>query len=171
LNEIIKGINMNFDMSIEDIRKPLPGFSEEQATLKTRLAENAWNNKDPLKIATAYSLDSRWRNRDTFIAGREEIVIFLIAKWQKEQDYRLIKELWAHEGNRIAVRFVYEWHDAKGNWFRSHGNENWQFNNQGLMTHRHASINDQAISHADRKFLWPTGKRPEDHPGLTALGL
>ncbi|MFT6897763.1 MAG: nuclear transport factor 2 (NTF2) superfamily protein [Paraglaciecola sp.] len=162
---------MNFDIGIEDIRKPVPDFSREEAIIKARLAEDAWNNQDPLKIATAYSLDSCWRNRDTFIVGREEIIAFLTAKWQKEQDYRLIKELWAHDGNRIAVRFVYEWHDAKGNWFRSHGNENWQFNDKGLMTERHASINDQAIKGAERKFIWPTGKRPDGHPGLTALGL
>jgi uncharacterized protein len=162
---------MNFDISIEDIRQPLPDFNHANAVLKTRLAEDAWNNKDPAKIATAYSLDSRWRNRDTFIVGRAEIVAFLSAKWQKEQDYRLIKELWAYAGNRIAVRFVYEWHDDKGNWFRSHGNENWQFNDKGLMTERHASINDQAINEFERKFRWPSGRRPDDHPGLTELGL
>ena len=162
---------MNFDISIEDIRKPLPDFSREEAIVKARLAEDAWNNQDPVKIATAYSLDSRWRNRDTFLVGRDEIVAFLTSKWKKEQDYRLIKELWTHEGNRIAVRFVYEWHDDKGNWFRSHGNENWQFNHKGLMTERHASINDEAISEAERKFLWPLGRRPDDHPGLTELGL
>ncbi|ABM04386.1 hypothetical protein DUF1348 [Psychromonas ingrahamii 37] len=162
---------MNFDINIEDIRKPLPIFSKEEAILKARLAEDAWNNQDPTKIATAYSLDSRWRNRDSFLVGRAEIVVFLTAKWKKEQDYRLIKELWAYEGNRIAVRFVYEWHDDKGNWFRSHGNENWQFNDQGLMTERHASINDQAISEVERKFRWPAGRRPDNHPGLTELGL
>jgi uncharacterized protein len=162
---------MNFDINIEDIRKPLPIFSKEEAIIKVRLAEDAWNNQHPAKIATAYSLDSRWRNRDTFITGRAEIVTFLTAKWQKERDYRLIKELWTFEGNRIAVRFVYEWHDAHGSWFRSHGNENWQFNDQGLMTERHASINDQAISEAERKFRWPLGRRPDDHPGLTAMGL
>jgi uncharacterized protein len=162
---------MNFDITIEDVRQPLPSFNQETAIIKTRLAEDAWNNKDPAKIATAYSLDSQWRNRDSFIVGREQIVAFLTAKWQKELDYRLIKELWAQAENRIAVRFVYEWHDIKGNWFRSHGNENWQFNDQGLMTQRHASINDVSIDQSERKFLWPTGRRPDDHPGLTQLGL
>lgn len=162
---------MNFDINIEDTRSPLPPFTREGALQKVRMAENAWNNKDPHKVATAYTLDSRWRNRDVFLNGRSEIVRFLSAKWQKENDYRLIKELWVHADNRIAVRFVYEWHDANGNWFRSHGNENWQFTEQGLMAQRHASINDVAISEAQRKFHWPSGPRPEGHPGLTELGL
>jgi nuclear transport factor 2 (NTF2) superfamily protein len=153
------------------MRKPLPDFSYEEALLKIRLAEDAWNNKDPKKIATAYSLDSKWRNRDSFVQGRDEIVEFLSSKWKKENDYRLIKELWAYQGNRIAVRYVYEWHDAQGNWFRSHGNENWEFNEKGLMTERHASINDVAIQEADRKFNWPSGRRPDDHPSLSELGL
>jgi len=162
---------MDFNIAIEDVRKPLPEFSYEEALLKIRLAEDAWNNKDPKKIATAYSLDSKWRNRDSFIQGRDEIVTFLTAKWQKELDYRLIKELWAYQGKRIAVRYVYEWHDAQGNWFRSHGNENWEFNEKGLMTERHASINDIAIEEVDRKFHWPQGRRPDEHPGLSELGL
>ena len=162
---------MDFNIEIEDVRQPLPDFSYDEALLKVRLAEDAWNNKDPKKIATAYSLDSLWRNRDTFLQGRDEIVAFLSAKWQKENDYRLIKELWAHNGSRIAVRFVYEWHDAAGNWFRSHGNENWDFNENGLMTERHASINDVAISEANRKFHWLSGRRPDDHPSLSELGL
>jgi nuclear transport factor 2 (NTF2) superfamily protein len=162
---------MDFNIEIEDVRKPQPDFSHDEALLKIRLAEDAWNNKDPKKIATAYSLDSKWRNRDTFVQGRDEIVEFLSSKWQKENDYRLIKELWAYQGNRIAVRYVYEWHNAQGNWFRSHGNENWEFNDKGLMTERHASINDVAINEADRKFHWPLGRRPDDHPGLNELGL
>lgn len=162
---------MNFDITVEDTRLPLPSFSLEEAKQKVRLAENAWNNKDPHKVATAYTLASRWRNRDCFLNGREEIVRFLTAKWQKEVDYRLIKELWAHDGNRIAVRFVYEWQDTIGNWFRSHGNENWQFDDKGLMAQRHASINDVGITEAERKFRWPAGPRPEGHLGLTELGL
>ncbi|MGK0293365.1 MAG: nuclear transport factor 2 (NTF2) superfamily protein [Porticoccaceae bacterium] len=162
---------MNFNIEVEDVRKPLPDFSYEEAVLKIRLAEDAWNNQDPKKIATAYSLDSKWRNRDTFTQGRKGIVELLSAKWRKEVEYRLIKELWAHSGNRIAVRYVYEWHDAEGNWSRSHGNENWKFNEKGLMTERHASINDVAIEDSERKFYWPLGRRPDDHPGLSELGL
>ena len=162
---------MDFNLEIEDTRHPLPEFTHETATQKVRLAEDAWNNKNPAKVATAYTLDSRWRNRDTFLNGRQEIITFLSNKWQKENDYRLIKELWACEGNRIAVRFVYEWHDDNGNWFRSHGNENWLFNDKGLMAQRHASINDIPIKETDRKFRWPSGRRPDDHPGLTELGL
>ncbi len=162
---------MNFDLKIEDTRQPLPPFTEQSAIKKIRAAEDAWNVKNPEKIATAYSLDSRWRNRDTFIQGRDEIIKFLIAKWKKELDYRLIKELWAFTDNRIAVRYVYEWHNSEGQWFRSHGNENWQFNEKGLMAQRHASINDVAIEESERKFLWPAGKRPEDHPGLSELDL
>lgn len=162
---------MNFDITNEDIRKPLPDFSYEDALLKIRLAEDGWNSRDPEKVATAYSLDSRWRNRDTFFQGREAIADFLHAKWTREQEYRLIKELWAYRGNRIAVRYVYEWHDDQGNWFRSHGNENWQFNEKGLMTERHASINDVSIKDSERKFHWPLGRRPDDHSGLSELGL
>lgn len=162
---------MNLDMTIEDIRKPLPDFSREAAILKIRLAEDAWNNRDPARVATTYSLHSEWRNRDSFIHGREEIIKFLTEKWQKENDYRLIKELWAHAGNRIAVRFVYESKDRHGNWFRSYGNKNWEFNEKGLMTQRHASINDVSISEAERRFHWPFGRRPDDHPGLTESGF
>jgi len=162
---------MDFNIAIEDVRQPLPEFTRETAIRKIRLAEDAWNNKDPMKIATAYTLDSRWRNRDIFLQGRDEIVAFLSAKWRKENDYRLIKELWAYQDDCIAVRYVYEWHDDKGNWFRSHGNENWKFNEKGLMSERHASINDVPISEAERKFHWPSGRRPDDHPGLSELGL
>lgn len=162
---------MNFDLEIEDTRSPLPPFNKETAIKKIRLAENAWNLKSPEKIATAYSLDSRWRNRNMFIHGRAEIIAFLHQKWQRELDYRLIKELWAYNDNRIAVRYVYEWHNSDGQWFRSHGNENWAFDKKGLMTDRHASINDVAISESDRKFFWPLGTRPDDHPGLSEMGL
>lgn len=162
---------MDFNIDIEDIRKPLPDFSYEDALKKIRLAEDGWNSRDPEKVATAYSLDSKWRNRDSFLQGRAEIVSFLTAKWAKEHDYRLIKELWAFHENRIAVRYVYEWRDDAGNWFRSHGNENWEFNEKGLMTERHASINDVAIKESERKFHWPIGRRPDDHPGLSELGL
>lgn len=162
---------MNFDLEIEDTRAPLPPFNKETAIQKIRLAEDAWNLKSPEKIATAYSLYSRWRNRDTFLAGRPAIINFLNTKWQRELDYRLIKELWAYNDNRIAVRYVYEWHDSHGQWFRSHGNENWAFNDLGLMVERHASINDVAISESERKFHWPLGARPIEHPGLTELGL
>jgi nuclear transport factor 2 (NTF2) superfamily protein len=162
---------MNFDLVTEDIRQPLPVFTKESAIKKIRLAEDAWNNKNPEKISTAYSLDSQWRNRDVFVQGRPKIIEFLTGKWEKELEYRLIKELWAQQENNIAVRYVYEWHDKNGNWFRSHGNENWAFNQKGLMTHRHASINDQAIKETDRKFYWPLGPRPKDHPGLSELGL
>lgn len=152
-------------------RPPIPPFSRDEATLKVRMAEDAWNSRDPGRVALAYSLDSRWRNRDRFILGREEIVAFLEEKWRKERDYRLIKEIWAHGDNRIAVRFVYEWHDEHGNWFRSHGNENWGFDQFGLMVARHASINDITITESQRLFRWPPGRRPDDHPGLTQLGL
>jgi uncharacterized protein len=162
---------MNFDLAIEDIRQPLPPFSKESAIKKIRLAEDAWNNKNPEKIATAYSLHSQWRNRDQFVQGRSQIIEFLTGKWERELEYRLIKELWAFHDNRIAVRYVYESHDINGNWFRSHGNENWAFNDKGLMTERHASINDVAIAESERKFHWPLGPRPDDHPGLSELGL
>ena len=162
---------MDFNIKVEDIRKPLPNFSKESAIEKVRLAEDGWNNQDPEKIATAYSLDSVWRNRDTFINGRAEIVDFLTGKWQKEKEYRLIKELWAYSENRIAVRYVYEFQNESGQWFRAHGNENWQFNEKGLMTERHASINDVEITDSERKFHWPLGRRPDDHAGLSELGL
>jgi nuclear transport factor 2 (NTF2) superfamily protein len=162
---------MDLNINVEDIRKPLPNFTKESAIEKVRLAEDGWNNQNPEKIATAYSLDSVWRNRDTFINGREEIVGFLTGKWQKEKEYRLIKELWAYSENRIAVRYVYEYQNESGQWFRAHGNENWQFNEKGLMTERHASINDVKITENERKFLWPLGRRPDDHPELSELGL
>ena len=162
---------MDFNITIEDTRKPLPNFTKESAIEKVRLAEDGWNNQNPEKIATAYSLDSVWRNRDTFINGRQDIVDFLTGKWQKEKEYRLIKELWAYSENRIAVRYVYEYQNESGQWFRAHGNENWQFNEKGLMTERHASINDVAITESERKFHWPLGRRPDDHAELSELGL
>jgi len=152
-------------------RPPLPPFNAETARQKIQAAEDGWNSRDPAKVAQAYTPDSCWRNRSTFINGRAEIEAFLSDKWAKENGYRLIKELWAYTENRIAVRFVYEWHDEDGNWFRSHGNENWQFDENGLMAERHASINDVAISESERKFHWPQGRRPDDHPGLSELGL
>lgn len=152
-------------------RPPLPPFTTETAAQKVRLAENAWNTRDPAAVSLAYTPDSRWRNRDTFLTGREAIVSFLTAKWEREMDYRLVKELWTFGGDRIAVRFAYEWHDAAGQWFRSHGNENWRFDADGLMAERHASINDQKIGEADRLFRWPQGQRPDDHPSLTGMGL
>ena len=152
-------------------RPPLPPFTLESAKQKVRAAEDGWNSRDPVRVSKAYTEDSQWRNRREFLKGREEIVRFLTRKWQKESDYRLIKEIWAFSDNRIAVRFAYEWHDDKGFWFRSYGNENWEFDANGLMARRHASINDLAISEADRKFRWPQGRRPDDHPGLSDLGL
>jgi nuclear transport factor 2 (NTF2) superfamily protein len=152
-------------------RPPLPPFSTETATEKVRLAEDAWNSRDPQRVALGYTLDSRWRNRSEFINGRQEIVAFLGRKWSRELDYRLIKEVWAFADNRIAVRFAYEWHDDSGSWFRSYGNENWEFDQDGLMARRIASINDLPIAETDRKFYWPLGRRPDDHPGLTELGL
>jgi nuclear transport factor 2 (NTF2) superfamily protein len=152
-------------------RPPLPPFTRESAIQKVRLAEDAWNSRDPEKVSLAYSIDSRWRNRAEFIAGRENIIDFLVRKWTRELDYRLIKELWAFEGNRIAVRFAYESHDDSGNWFRSFGNENWEFADDGLMRTRHASINDLPISETDRAFHWPLGRRPDDHKGLSELGF
>jgi hypothetical protein len=149
----------------------IPPFSRETAIQKVRAAENGWNSRDPQRVALAYTVDSRWRNRSEFVNGREEIVAFLTRKWAKELDYRLIKELWAFGGNRIAVRFAYESHDASGQWHRSYGNENWEFDEAGLMKHRHASINDLAIEESERLFQWPLGQRPEDHPGLSDLGL
>ena len=152
-------------------RPPLPPFTAETAAIKVRGAEDAWNRRDPEAVALAYSPDSRWRNRDEFVEGRAEIVAFLQRKWAKELEYRLIKEVWAFTGDRIAVRFAYEWHDAAGQWFRSYGNENWLFDADGTMAVRHASINDLAIPEADRLFHWPQGPRPADHPGLSDLGL
>jgi len=152
-------------------RPPFPPFTRETAIQKARMAENAWNHRDPEKVALAYTEDSRWRNRAEFFQGRAAIVEFLKRKWAKELDYRLIKELWAFHENRIAVRFQYEWHDDSGNWFRAHGNENWEFDERGLMRRREASINDVPIREGDCKFLWPQGPRPEDYPGLTELGL
>src|SRR3984957_1349661 len=152
-------------------RPPLPPFSKESAIQKVRLAEDAWNSRDPEKVSLAYTLDSRWRNRAEFINGREQIVAFLTRKWNRELDYRLIKELWAFTENRIAVRFAYEWHDDSGNWFRSYGNENWEFDPDGVMQWRFASINDLPIKEADRKYRWPLGPRPAGHPGLSDLGL
>ena len=153
------------------IRPPLPPFTKESAIQKVRAAEDAWNSRDPQRVSLAYSEDSRWRNRSEFLNGREEIIEFLSRKWTKELDYRLIKELWSFNENRIAVRFAYEWHDDSGNWFRSYGNENWEFNEQGLMTRRYASINDLLIKEEERKFRWTLGQRPDGHPGLTELGL
>jgi nuclear transport factor 2 (NTF2) superfamily protein len=152
-------------------RPPLPPFTHDTAVQKVRLAEDAWNTRNPEKVAAAYTVDSRWRNRSEFVTGRAEIQDFLARKWAREFDYRLIKELWAFEGNRIAVRFAYESHDAAGNWFRSYGNENWEFDENGLMQRRHASINDLAIPEDDRLYRWPQGRRPDDHPGLSDLGL
>ena len=154
-----------------ETRPPLPPFTRETAIEKVRLAEDGWNTRDAARVALAYSVDTRWRNRAEFPVGRAEAQAFLERKWVRELEYRLIKELWAFTENRIAVRFAYEWRDDAGNWYRSHGNENWQFNEQGLMTNRHASINDQPIKEADRKFFWPLGRRPDDHPGLSDLGL
>ena len=152
-------------------RPPLPPFTKETAIQKVRAAEDGWNGQNPEKIALAYTADSIWRNRADFPKGRAEIIDFLTRKWQREHDYRLIKELWAYTGNRIAVRFAYEWRNEAGEWFRSYGNENWEFDENGLMKFRFASINDLAITEADRKFKWPTGPRPADHPGLSGLGL
>jgi nuclear transport factor 2 (NTF2) superfamily protein len=152
-------------------RPPLPPFTRETAIQKVRLAEDGWNSRDPEKVSLAYSPNSRWRNRSEFISGREEIVAFLKRKWARELDYRLIKELWAFADNRIAVRFAYEWHDDSGTWFRSYGNENWEFAEDGLMRLRLASINDLPITESERKYRWSLGRRPDDHPGLTDLGL
>ena len=148
-----------------------PPFTAETAAQKARVAEDAWNSRDPARVALAYSVDSHWRNRAEFISGRAAIEAFLIRKWNRELDYRLIKEVWAHREHRIAVRFAYEWHDDSGQWFRSYGNENWEFDDQGLMRMRYASINDLPITEAERKYRWPSGRRPDDHPGLSALGL
>jgi hypothetical protein len=152
-------------------RPPLPPFTIETASQKARMAEDAWNTRDPARVALAYTIDSRWRNRAEFLEGRVAIEAFLTRKWQRELDYRLIKEVWAHRDNRIAVRFAYEWHDDSGNWFRSYGNENWEFDEHGLMRLRIASINDLPIRDGERKYYWPLGPRPDDHPSLSELGL
>lgn len=154
-----------------DTRPPLPPFTRETAAQKVRLAEDAWNSRDPERIAQAYTADTRWRNRAEFAQGREQVVAFLQRKWSRELDYRLIKELWAHDGDRIAVRFAYEWRDDSGQWYRSYGNENWEFADDGRMARRIASINDKPIAESERKFHWPQGRRPDDHPGLSELGL
>lgn len=152
-------------------RPPVPPFTAEAAAQKARMAEDAWNSRDPQKVSLAYSSDSVWRNRSEFLRGRDAIVAFLERKWARELEYRLIKEVWAYHANRIAVRFAYEWRDDSGHWFRSYGNENWQFDDAGLMTRRIASINDQPIAEAERKFHWPLGRRPDDHPSLSELDL
>ena len=152
-------------------KPPLPPFTEETAIQKIRMAEDAWNSRDPDKIVLVYTQDTQWRNRNEFPVGRDEVHAFLTSKWQKELDYRLIKELWAYTDNRIAVRFAYEWNDGSGQHYRSYGNENWQFNKHGLMEFRHASINDLAIDESERKFHWPLGRRPDGHPSLSELGL
>ena len=154
-----------------EVRPPLPPFNFETATKKVRAAEDAWNTRDPQRVALAYTPDSRWRNRSEFLVGRAQIVAFLGRKWARELDYRLIKEIWAFRENRIAVRFAYEWHDDSGNWFRSYGNENWEFNENGLMIQRHASTNDLPIREQDRKYHWPLGRRPDDYPGLSSFGF
>ena len=152
-------------------RPPFPPFTHETATQKVRMAEDGWNNRDPEKVALAYTIDSQWRNRAEFPVGRDQIIEFLTRKWAREYEYRLIKELWAFEGNRIAVRFAYEWHNGDSEWFRSYGNENWEFDGQGLMRRRYASINDLPIKETERKFHWPQGRRPDIHSGLSDLGL
>ena len=152
-------------------RPPFPPFTCETALQKVRMAEDGWNNRNPERVALAYTVDSQWRNRAEFPIGREQIIGFLTRKWQREFEYRLIKELWAFDGNRIAVRFAYEYHDAAGQWFRAYGNENWEFDESGLMQRRYASINDLAIEESDRKFHWPQGRRPDDHASLSDLGL
>ena len=156
---------------MEAPRPPLPPFDAESAAKKVRLAEDAWNTREPEKVALAYSTDSAWRNRAEFLAGRAAIVEFLRRKWSRELDYRLIKELWTFHGPRIAVRFAYEWHDDSGHWYRSYGNENWEFDDLGYMRRRIASINDLPIRESERKYHWPLGRRPDDHPGLSELGL
>lgn len=152
-------------------RPPLPPFTAESAAEKARMAEDAWNSRDPARVVLAYTADTAWRNRSEFLRGRDEVRAFLTRKWARERDYRLIKQVWAFHGDRIAVRFAYEWHDEAGQWFRSHGNENWAFDGTGLMAARHASINDQPIAAGDRLFHWPAGPRPAGHPALSDLGL
>ena len=157
--------------STENPRPPFPPFDEQSAVQKVRMAEDAWNTRNPERVSLAYTPDSKWRNRSEFLSGRVEIVQFLTRKWIRELDYRLIKELWAFRENRIAVRFAYEWHDDSGQWFRSYGNENWEFDGDGFMMRRIASINDLPIPQSDRKYHWALGRRPDDHPGLSDLGL
>ena len=168
MNSHSEVVNMN---TLEQPRPPFPPFDTESASQKARMAEDAWNTRDPHRVALANTPDSVWRNRSEFLVGREAIVQFLTRKWNKELDYRLIKEVWACESNRIAVRFAYEWHDRDGTWFRSYGNENWEFDEHGLMRRRIASINDAPIAERDRKFFWPLGPRPADQPGLSELGF
>ncbi|MBB5707311.1 DUF1348 family protein [Sphingopyxis panaciterrulae] len=158
-------------MQSSESRPPHPPFTAESAALKVRLAEDAWNSRNPEKVSLGYAEDSKWRNRAEFVTGRSQIVAFLTRKWAKELDYRLIKSVWAFGDDRIAVRYAYEWHDDSGNWFRSYGNENWEFDGDGLMKSRHACINDLPIDESERKFHWPLGRRPDGHPGLTELGL
>ena len=152
-------------------RPPFPPFTHQTASQKVRMAEDGWNNRDPQRVSLAYTIDSQWRNRAEFLTGREQIIAFLTQKWAKELNYRLIKELWAYEDNHIAVRFAYEWCNNRAEWFRSYGNENWAFDQNGLMKRRYASINDLPIKETERKFHWPEGRRPDDHPGLSDLGL
>jgi len=154
-----------------ETRPPIPPFTAETATQKVRLAEDAWNSRDPERVSLVYAVDTHWRNRAEFVDGRDSVKAFLARKWNRELDYRLIKELWAFDSHRIAVRFVYEWHDDSGHWYRSHGNENWLFDDRGLMVQRHASINDQPITEHERRFHWRAGRRPDNHPGLSELGL
>ncbi|RUL75955.1 DUF1348 family protein [Dyella choica] len=156
---------------MDTARPPVPPFTLETAVEKVRLAEDGWNSRNPEKVALAYTVDSQWRNRAEFVTGRVAIIAFLSRKWQREMDHRLIKELWAFRENCIAVRFAYEWHDDSGNWFRSYGNENWEFGEDGLMRKRYACINDAPLREADRRFHWPQGRRPDDHAGLSDLGL
>lgn len=158
-------------MHAPELRPPLPPFDRDSAILKVRLAEDGWNSRNPERVAQAYAEDSQWRNRAEFPRGRAQIIDFLSRKWRREHEYRLIKELWAHDGERIAVRFAYEWRDEAGQWFRSYGNENWEFAADGLMQRRYACINDLAIREDERLFHWPLGRRPDDHPGLSELGL
>jgi hypothetical protein len=166
----MRGIHAIFK-TMEAPKPPLPPFDAHTAAQKVRVAEDAWNTRDPQRVSLAYTVDSVWRNRSEFLTGRDTIVQFLTRKWTRELDYRLIKELWTFQGNRIAVRFAYEFHDDSGNWFRSYGNENWEFNEQGYMRRRIASINDLPIRESERKYYWPLGRRPDEHPGLSDLGL
>jgi nuclear transport factor 2 (NTF2) superfamily protein len=165
------GIESGREELVSSARPPLPPFTRETAIQKVRAAEDGWNSREPERVALAYTLNSRWRNRSEFLNGRPEIIEFLKRKWARELEYRLIKELWAFDRNRIAVRFAYEWHDETGKWFRSYGNENWEFDERGLMMVRHASINDLPISESDRKYHWPLGRRPDEHPGLSDFGF
>jgi len=158
-------------MNLHQPQTLVPPFTHDIAALKVRKAEDGWNSRDPEKVALAYTVDSRWRNRAEFVNGRKEIIKFLTRKWQRELEYRLIKELWAFDEDRIAVRFAYEWHDDSGNWYRSYGNENWEFDENGIMHHRHACINDLPIKESERKLHWHSGRRPDDHPGLSDLDL